>query len=202
MNEVIQYLGSLNPIEILNQWISEAQSQPDISEPTAFSLSTVNTQSIPSSRVLLAKKITERGIIFYTNEKSQKGENLKSNPQCAAHFYWDPLYRQINIQGEAKQISIKETLEYWKSRPRKKQIHQWISKQSQEVLSREFLNQKVREAQKHFEGKDIPCPEHWKGYHLIIHQIEFWKGDTNRLHDRFLFHSFDDRQWKVTRLYP
>ena len=202
MNELDKYLGSSNPIEILNRWIHKAQAHPYISEPLALSFSTVNAKNIPSSRMVLAKKITENGIIFYTNSKSQKGISLNQNPKCAAHFYWDSLYRQINIQGEANQISKEKTLDYWKTRSRKNQIHQWISQQSQEVLNREFLNQKAQKAQKKFEGKDIPCPEYWSGYHLVIHQIEFWKGDPNRLHDRFLFHSFGKGKWEVKRLYP
>ena len=202
MNEAIQYLGSSNPIAVLNQWLKEAQSHPHISEPLALSLSTVNPQNIPSSRMVLAKKITQEGIIFYTNEKSQKGIDLKKNPHFSAHFYWDPLYRQINIQGQAEQISKEETLIYWKSRPRKNQIHQWISQQSQEVLNQEFLNKKVQEAEKKFENKNVPCPEHWRGYLLIMHQIEFWMGNSHRLHDRFLFHSPDHKKWKVKRLYP
>ena len=197
-----KYPNSQNPFEILEKWIQEAQKHPDISEPMAFSLSTVNAQNIPSSRVLLAKEVTETGLIFYTNENSQKGQCLKTNPKCAAHFYWDPLYRQINTQGEAQQIPIEKTLEYWKTRSRKKQIHQWVSRQSEEVLSIEVLNQKVIEAEKQFKGKDIPLPSNWKGYHMTIHQIEFWTGDFNRLHHRVLFHSLSNKKWKIKYLYP
>ena len=197
-----ELLDSKNPFIILKEWIQEAQKHPEISEPMAFSLSTVNSQNLPSSRVLLAKEITPTGFIFYTNENSQKGQCLKNNPQCAAHFYWDPLYKQINIQGESRQISKEKTFEYWKSRPRKKQIHQWVSQQSQEISNREFLNQQVLQAEIQFKGKDIPLPPYWRGYHLTIRQIEFWRGNLDRLHHRVLFHSPKNEKWKVKYLYP
>ena len=201
--ECLNYLQSKDPIQILLQWVQTAKEHSQIKEPMAMAISTVNEKGMPFSRVVLAKDITHQGITFYTNQQSQKGLQLEKNPCCSLLFYWDPLFRQINITGKAKKISREKTIPYWNTRPRKSQISQWISVQSKVVKDRETLLSRWSVAEKKWEGQPIACPENWFGYQVAIESIEFWMGRDHRLHDRFLFKRQANRlHWSVARLFP
>jgi len=190
-----------NPIELLKTWVDEAYAHSAIKEANAAVLSTLNSNQKISSRVVLIKEITEEGLIFYTNQTSRKGKQLHQNNQCALHFYWDPLFRQISIQGKAHPISKEKTIPYWKVRPIESQLSQWISKQSSPVKDRITLEQEIEQARMKFKNKEIPCPENWRGYSVQTEQIEFWAGRDHRLHDRFVF-TKKEHQWNIQRLYP
>ena len=190
-----------NPLALLKKWVHEAYSHPAIKEANAAVLSTLSLDQKISSRVVLIKEITEEGLIFYTNQTSQKGQQLNQNNQCTLHFYWDSLFRQVSIQGKARPLSKDQAISYWQTRPIESQLSQWISKQSTPVKDRKTLLQEFQKARLQFKNKKIPCPKHWLGYFIQIQQIEFWIGRDHRLHDRFLFTQKED-QWITERLYP
>lgn len=199
-SEIKKNLGSSNPLTVLDQWLKSALKITQLKEPWAMLLST-SYKDKPSSRVVLLKQFKQGKLIFYTNYSSQKGKDIKNNPQVAVNFYWSPLDRQVRITGRVKKSSRKLSLSYWKTRSRDSQLSQWISKQSQKVSSRKELEALKRSAEKKFYKKTIPCPKHWGGYILQIKTIEFWKNQDHRLHDRFLFEK-RGKGWKKQRLFP
>lgn len=199
--QLLKYLGSEDPITILKNWIHTAQNHPWIKEPSAMVLCTVDLNQISYSRIVLAKEITERGIVFYTNTTSPKGRHLESHSHCSCLFYWDPLFRQVSVRGLAERMSRQKAINYWKLRPRSSQLSQWISRQSSEVENRDVLVQAVKQAEEKFKNQ-VPCPQHWSGYHVVIQEIEFWIGRDHRLHDRFLFSKNKNASWMIQRLYP
>lgn len=201
MSDVKQYLNSTDPIEILNQWMEEAQSCSQIKEPHALILSTVDDKT-PFSRAVLIKEITNEGLVFYTNISSRKASHIRKNNSCCGHIYWDALYKQISIIGKAVPISAEKTQSYWETRSKESQLSQRISRQSSSVENRESMIQLLEEERKKWEGKSIPCPPHWSGYLLSIDSIEFWIGQDHRLHDRFLFTKKQKTGWKIERLFP
>ena len=198
--EIKKYLGSLNPLAILDQWLKEALKIPRLKEPWAMSLSTAR-KGRPSSRWVLLKSLSAGKLIFYTNYLSAKGEDIKSQPWSALNFYWPQLGRQIRIEGLTRKISPARSSAYWRARGRDRQISQWISQQSRAAPSRKELEALRKAAQKKFLGKKIPRPPHWGGYALQIQKIEFWMAGKHRLHDRFLFEK-EGKGWKAQRLFP
>ena len=190
-----------NPIDLLKTWIDEAHAHSAIKEANAVVLSTLSSNQKISSRIVLIKEVTEKGLVFYTNQTSQKGKQLNQNNQCALHFYWDPLFRQVSIHGKAYPLSKEKAISYWQTRSIESQLSQWISKQSSPVKDRTALEQEIQQARVQFKDKEIPCPENWRGYLIQIEQIEFWVGRDHRLHDRFVF-TKKENQWDIQRLYP
>lgn len=190
-----------NPLELVQDWLNQAFKNPLIKEPSAMTVSTVSPTGEISSRVVLLKQLTQHGLIFFTNYDSRKGRDLFANNNIAATLFWEPMARQINISGHVKKTSREVSVAYWKQRPRDSQLSQWISQQSKPVANRLKLEELVAEAKITFEGKDIPCPENWGGFLILPSSIEFWLGQPNRLHDRFLF-QLDGSNWNSQRLYP
>jgi pyridoxamine 5'-phosphate oxidase len=188
-----------DPFLQLNLWIDEAITGKAC-EPTAMALSTVSSNGKPSSRILLLKELSEKGLIFFTNYESQKGKDLLTHPEASILFFWAELQRQVRIEGKVKKIPENESDIYFRSRPRGSQLSALSSPQST-VISREKLEKMRDDLEKKYEGKDIPKPEHWGGYILIPEYFEFWQGRENRLHDRLIF-SKKGMEWKVERLAP
>ncbi len=197
--EIKKFLGSTDPLIILQKWLKEAQ-KINTKEPWAMVLSTSHKKKT-SSRVVLLKELHQGKILFYTNYFSSKGREMDKNPLVAANFYWPQLDRQIRIEGETQKTSRKKSVQYWKTRCRDSQISQWISRQSQGVSSRREMEELKKSAEQKFYDKKIPCPKHWGGYALCIKRIEFWKNRTHRLHDRFLFEK-NTEGWTKQRLFP
>ena len=179
-------LNSKEPLLLLKKWIGEAERNPSIKEPWAMALSTVDQQKRPALRTVLAKEITSEGIVFYTHSHSRKGRHLKSNVFCSVLFYWDPLFRQVELRGRVQPLSRAQTLKYWKTRPRMSQLSGFVSKQSS-VIRAEVFEAAIKKAQEKFRGRAIPCPKAWSGYHLLAEEIEFWIGKKHRRHNRILF---------------
>lgn len=190
-----------NPIDLLKTWVNEAYAHSAIKEANAVVLSTLNSNQKISSRVVLIKEITKEGLVFYTNQTSQKGKQLNQNKQCTLHFYWDPLFRQVSIQGKAHPLPKEKAVSYWKTRPVESQLSQWISKQSSPAKDRAIIEREIQQARMQFKNKEIPCPENWRGYSVQIEEIEFWIGRDHRLHDRFIF-TKKEKHWDIQRLYP
>ena len=192
----------MNPIEQFRAWFTEALASSSMREPTYVVLSTLSQSGHPSSRVVLLKDLTsEGGFVFYTNFNSQKGQELSNNPKCSLLFYWDELYRQVRVKGEATPIDDDDADRYFASRARASQIGAWASLQSSTLEDRETLEARVAHFEKEFANKDVPRPEHWSGFVVAATQIEFWQGQDHRLHDRTRY-SRAQGAWEFERLYP
>lgn len=172
-----------------------------LQEPTAMVLATASKQGQPSVRIILLKEFSEEGFVFFTNQQSQKGNELNNNPKAALCFYWDQDDHQIRVEGRVEPVSQKQADEYWKTRPRESQIGAWASQQSRELSSRSFFLKQIQFFKNKFKGQDVPRPNYWSGYLLRPHRWEFWKRKPFRLHERIVFEK-KGQIWKETLLYP
>lgn len=187
-----------DPLMLMQQWIAEAVNR-NHPEPLAFVLATVGTSGIPSSRVVLLKQLTDKGLIFFSNYKSRKGEEIELNRQVAALFFWPLLERQLRVEGEIEKTPDSVSDSYFNERPEESRLAAIISPQSQPIPSRQWLEQAFKEARKNLQ--EIRRPAHWGGYLIVPHRIEFWQGRPNRLHDRIVYQLRNDR-WERFRLAP
>ena len=191
-----------DPIEQFKIWLVEAEEQ-SIYEPNAFVLSTINPDLTPSSRTVLLKGVSEEGFSFFTNFGSRKGKALEQNPRVSAVFGWYSMFRQVLIEGEVRKVSDEEADDYFHSRPHESQVAAWSSHQSQPIANRTELDRQFADALERFKVSEVPRPDYWGGYIIIPTRIEFWKGRSNRMHDRIAFEREDQSsEWQVTRLQP
>ncbi len=188
-----------NPIEQFMIWFNEAISCEEF-DASAFVLSTVSSESMPSGRVVLLKGILNEGFLFFTNYLSQKGKEIENNPFVAMTFFWPKSERQIRVKGKVEKLDKVRSLVYFHSRPRDSQIASFISPQSQVIESRQVIEEAFYRAQQQFSDK-IPLPEFWGGFIICPLIIEFWQGRENRLNDR-LQYTLIDKQWIIQRLAP
>lgn len=189
-----------NPIELFSKWFKEVEESGGIEEPNAMSINTIGTDGFPKSRIVLLKKFDDNGFVFYTNYNSEKGQSIINNPKISISFFWPNLERQVIIKGIATKEEAALSTAYFHSRPRGSQIGAWTSPQSQTIASREALIESEKQLIKQYEGKEIPKPDHWGGFVVTPHSVEFWQGRPNRLHDRILYDTAPD--WKKCRLAP
>ena len=190
-----------NPIDFFVKWFKEAENSDQIIEPNAMTISTVDENSFPSSRVVLLKQIKERSLIFFTNYNSNKGKSLDRNENICASFYWPPLERQVIIKGNAKKISSVESEDYFNSRPFESQAAAIISNQSEDIDSYESLIEKYNSFIEQNKNTKLKRPNNWGGIEIFINQIEFWQGRKNRLHNRVLC-NFQKDTWEYKLLSP
>ena len=190
-----------NPIDFFVKWFTEAENSDQIIEPNAMTISTVDENSFPSSRVVLLKQIKERSLIFFTNYNSNKGKSLDKNENICASFYWPPLERQVIIRGYAKKISSVESEDYFNSRPFESQAAAIISNQSEDIDSYESLLEKYNSFIEQNKNTKLKRPNNWGGIEIFINQIEFWQGRKNRLHNRVLC-NFQKDTWEYKLLSP
>ena len=189
-----------DPLVQFNTWMQEAITE-GVPEPNAMDLCTVGPDNRPSSRIVLLKTCDKRGFIFYTNYESRKGKDILSNGFASLNFFWQPLARQIRVEGKVSKVDVKESDEYFASRPRESQIGSWASEQSNTLSSRKELEDRILALEKQYAGSVVPRPPHWGGYIVEPDRIEFWQGRPNRLHDRFLYER-GQNEWMVFRLFP
>ena len=190
-----------NPITQFRRWLDDASSA-GFKLPEAMTLATATRDGKPSARLVLLKGVDEAGFVFYTNYRSAKARDLDSNPQAALVFYWVELDCQVRVEGTVERTSTEESQAYFKTRPRESQIGAWASPQSEVISSREVLEQHASEMEERFRDREVECPEHWGGYRLSPHRIEFWKNRLGRLHDRILYERASDGGWSIKRLAP
>ncbi|WP_127136999.1 pyridoxamine 5'-phosphate oxidase [Flagellimonas oceanensis] len=191
-----------NPMEQFQKWFHEVEASDGVDEPNAMTVSTLGLDGFPKSRVVLMKKFTFEGFIFYTNYQSEKGKAIEANPSVCLSFFWPNMERQVIIKGTAEKIAENLSDGYFESRPHGSQLGAVVSEQSEVVPSREHLEVKLKELEQKYEGKEVPRPEHWGGYLVRPVSIEFWQGRPNRLHDRLRFSLQEDYDWKIERLAP
>jgi pyridoxamine 5'-phosphate oxidase len=190
-----------DPIEQFRKWFEEALAA-GLHEPNAMTLATASSGGRPSARVVLLKGFDERGFVFYTNYEGRKGRELEENPHCALVFYWGELERQVRIEGFVGRVFGEESDAYYRSRPRGSRLGAWVSEQSRPVEDRVNLEERLRELEDEYEGREVPRPPFWGGYRVQPEAIEFWQGRENRLHDRLLYRCSGGGGWTMERLQP
>ncbi|MET7030169.1 pyridoxamine 5'-phosphate oxidase [Sediminicola luteus] len=191
-----------NPIELFQKWFYEVEASEGIDEPNAMTISTIGLDGFPKSRVVLLKKYTFEGFIFYTNYTSEKGKAIANNPNVCLSFFWPNMERQIIIKGKAEKLAENLSDGYFESRPEGSKLGAIVSDQSSVIPSRSVLEEKLKALEKEFQGKEIQRPDFWGGYMVKPVSIEFWQGRPNRLHDRVRYSLQEDYNWKIERLAP
>lgn len=191
-----------NPLELFQKWFYDVDKHFAQDETNAMTLSTLGLDGFPKNRVVLLKKFTYEGFIFYTNYESEKGKAIEVNPNVCLSFFWHGAERQIIIKGKAEKIAENLSDGYFESRPRGSQLGAIVSNQSDVVENRLYLETKLAKLESKYEGKDIPRPDYWGGYIVKPIEIEFWQGRPNRLHDRILYKLQEDYNWQINRLSP
>ena len=170
-------------------------------EPTAFALATVGLDGQPSARMLLLKDAGNAGFTFYTNLGSRKARELLARPAAAMVFHWQPLDRQVRVEGAIERVSDEEADAYFATRARGSQIGAWASRQSETMGDPSDLDRRFAEFETRFAGQTVPRPPHWSGFRLAPKRIEFWISQPSRLHIRHLY-SRDADRWRLETLYP
>ncbi|WP_010519737.1 pyridoxamine 5'-phosphate oxidase [Croceivirga radicis] len=201
-SELLEKAISNNPMEVFQKWFHEVEVTDGVDEPNAMTVSTIGLDGYPKSRVVLMKKFTFEGFIFYTNYLSEKGKAIANNPNVCLAFFWPNLERQVLIKGKAEKLATNLSDGYFESRPRGSQLGALVSEQSEPIKSRQALEEKLIALEKELENKEIERPKHWGGYLVRPVSIEFWQGRPNRLHDRIRFSLQEDLDWKIERLQP
>ncbi|WP_242131805.1 pyridoxamine 5'-phosphate oxidase [Aestuariivivens marinum] len=191
-----------NPLELFQKWFYEVEQFFPEDENNAMTLATISLDQYPKNRVVLLKRFTYEGFIFYTNYNSEKGKAIEANPNVCLSFFWHGAERQIIIKGQAEKISENLSDGYFESRPRGSQLGAIVSNQSEIIENRDVLENELKALEKAYKGKDIPRPNHWGGYLVRPVELEFWQGRPNRLHDRIRYKLRDDYNWQINRLSP
>ena len=196
------FLDLDDPIQLFKVWMDEAQkSEPN--DPNALSLATANKENYPSVRMVLLKGFNQNGFVFYTNLNSQKGNELKENPNAAMCFHWKSLLRQIRIKGKVALVSDEIADQYYNTRGYESRIGAWASKQSQELGNRDELINSIKDYKQKYNDQDnVPRPSHWSGWNLFPSSIEFWLDGDSRIHERLKYTRDKSGNWVKSLLSP
>ena len=190
-----------SPFQQFARWFDDARAA-GLPEINAMTLATAGADGSPSARVVLLKDFDARGFVFFTNYDSRKGRELAANARAALCFYWQPLERQVRVEGAIERTSREESEAYFRTRPVAAQVGAWVSRQSEPVASRAELERRYAEVAEQFAGREVPLPENWGGFRVVPHAVEFWQGRPSRLHDRLLYTRGADGRWALRRLSP
>jgi pyridoxamine 5'-phosphate oxidase len=185
-----------DPLDQFRRWLADAEVA-GIRAPNAMALATGG----PSVRMVLLKDADERGFVFFTGYVSRKAAELEASPRAALLFYWDPLGRQVRVEGGVERVSGAESDAYFATRPRGAQLAASASRQSSVLAGREELDDRLAELAREHEGRDVPRPEHWGGFRVVPETYEFWQHRDDRLHDRLRYRR-EGEDWVIERLSP
>lgn len=188
-----------NPLKQFETWLDEA-IESEILDPTAMTVSTIDENGFPQSRIVLLKYLDESGFIFFTNYKSRKGKSIEKNSSVSLLFFWPELERQVRVDGFASKTIQELSEKYFHSRPPESRIGAWASEQSSKIPNRKYLEKRFESFKKKF-GLAPPLPDFWGGFSVSPVKIEFWQGRENRLHDRILYEK-EGENWTIERLAP
>ncbi len=199
--ELLEKDAPENPMQLFQKWLFEVQEEAPQDESNAMTVSTLGVDGFPKSRVVLLKKYSGEGFVFYTNYESEKGKSIEANPKMSLSFFWPQMERQVIVKGIAEKVSDLDSENYFDSRPLGSRVGAIVSPQSQVIPSRQYLEDKAKE----LEATDlsrIKRPANWGGYLIRPVEIEFWQGRPNRLHDRIRYSLENNLNWKIERLAP
>lgn len=188
-----------DPIRQFQRWFEDAL-RAGVPLPNAMTLATVTPAGAPSARIVLLKGVERGHFLFYTNYLSRKGRELESRAAACLLFLWSELERQVRIDGTVQKIGAAESDAYYATRPLGARLSAWASAQSQAVASRQILEAAMEDARRRH-GERPPRPPHWGGYRVEPHEIEFWQGRSDRLHDRLRYRRAGG-SWTIERLSP
>jgi pyridoxamine 5'-phosphate oxidase len=188
-----------NPFHQFDKWFHHA-IDIKLPEPNAMTLATVGKDGQPSARIVLLKSFSRHGFIFYTNYESRKGKQMQENDKVSLLFWWQE--RQVRIEGVVNQVDRAAAETYFHSRPKGSQIGALVSPQSQVLENRNILEERFKELEHEYRGKEVPLPENWGGYIVTPNLMEFWQGRLSRLHDRIQYTRIAEDSWKIERLAP
>jgi pyridoxamine 5'-phosphate oxidase len=190
-----------DPFVEVRRWLQVAVNG-GIASPNAMTLATVDRRNRPAARIVLLKEIDDRGFVFYTNYDSRKGRELAAHPYAALVFFWEPLHRQVRIEGSIERVTEAESDAYFAARPRGSQLGAIASPQSQVIESRRLLEDRVAALEATLGSDTVPPrPVHWGGYRVVPDMIELWQGQPSRLHDRVRY-TRASSGWTRDRLAP
>ena len=196
------FMDTNEPFDLFEKWFEEAK-QKEINDPNAVAIATSTKNGFPSVRMVLLKDFSKSGFVFYTNSNSQKGNEIKENPNVSMCFHWKSLLRQVRINGQVTQVSDATADEYYNSRAYESRIGAWASKQSSVLNDRNELEIAIEDFKKKFNDKSkVPRPNHWSGWNLKPISIEFWLDGENRIHERLKYIIDSNGKWKKVLLSP
>lgn len=191
-----------DPMNLFNRWFHEVEDFGGTEEVNAMTVATIGLDGFPKSRVVLLKKFSEEGFIFYTNYQSEKGKAIEANPHVCLSFFWHSMERQVIIKGLAQKTTAIVSDNYFDSRPDGSKLGALVSNQSEVIPSRTYLESELQKLESEFEQTPIPRPLHWGGFVVTPLEVEFWQGRANRLHDRIRYKYQEDYSWKIDRMAP
>lgn len=201
-SELLESAIPEDPIALFKKWFHEVEDFGGVDEVNAMTVSTIGLDGFPKARVVLLKQYTYEGFIFYTNYESEKGLAIAANPNVCLSFFWHSLERQVIIKGKAEKTSENISDGYFESRPDGSKLGAIVSDQSRVIASRSVLEERLKELEHNYNGKEIPRPAHWGGFLIRPVEVEFWQGRANRLHDRIRYQLQEDFSWTIDRLAP
>ena len=200
MSELRKSAVDPDPLKQFRSWYADAEGA-EIKAPQAMALATSTADGAPSVRMVLLKGADERGFVFFTGYVSRKAVELDANARAALLFHWDPLGRQVRIEGRVERVAGQESDAYFSTRPRGAQLAAAASQQSSVLRDRSEIDDRVAELAREHEDSDVRRPEHWGGYRLVPEIYEFWQHRDDRMHDRLRYRR-ENGDWLVERLSP
>lgn len=201
-NNLLEASVPEDPMTLFQQWFHQLEASGSADEPNAMNVSTIGLDGYPKNRIVLLKRFTFEGFVFFTNYLSEKGRAIAEDPRVCLSFFWPAMERQIIVKGKAEKLAENLSDGYFESRPEGSRLGAIASDQSEVIPSRDYLEDRLKQLEESYRGKEIPRPDFWGGYLVRPSSIEFWQGRPNRLHDRLRYTLEEDWNWTLERLAP